>query len=157
MLPWGGDGHMRPLLWGGADWVQNWSSREGGRGQAGLWKPGWGSGASAESQGALGAGEVVLGKTALGPCRGGKEEVNSEPMVARVEAGLHEVLWENGVWALGPGQWEPCLFFCLKKIFFLKNWSTVAVQYYISSRCTTEWLTICKGYAAFIIFIKYWL
>ena len=36
MLPWGGDGHMRPLLWGGADWVQNWSSREGGRGQAGL-------------------------------------------------------------------------------------------------------------------------
>ena len=33
MPAWGG---MRLLLWGGEDWVQSWSSREGGLGQAGL-------------------------------------------------------------------------------------------------------------------------
>ena len=55
------------------------------------------------------------------------------------------------------GTMRTVSFFSPLKKFFLKNWSTVAVQYYISSRCTIEWLTICKGYAAFIIFIKYWL
>ena len=33
----------------------------------------------------------------------------------------------------------------------------VAVQYYVSYRCTIQWVVIFKGCAPFIVIVKYWL
>ena len=38
---------------------------------------------------------------------------------------------------------------------FLKNWSTVNVQYWVSYKCTVQWFTIFKCYTSFILNIKY--
>ena len=47
------------------------------------------------------------------------------------------------------------LFIYLFIAFF--SWSIVAVQYYVSYRCTIYQFTIFKGYTPFIVTIKYWL
>lgn len=89
----------------------------------------------------------MLGETALGPCRGGKEEVTSEPMVVRVEAGLCEVLRENGVCTLGQGQWEPCLFFfgLKKNVFKLKYSScTILYKFQVYNRVTHNLQRLCS-------------
>lgn len=47
--------------------------------------------------------------------------------------------------------------FMLSFLSFLFYWGTVDLQYYISLRCTTEWLMIFKGYISLIVTIRYWL
>ena len=42
-------------------------------------------------------------------------------------------------------------------LIFCFYWGIVDVQYYIRFRSMTEWFTIFKGYAPFIILITYWL
>ena len=126
----GKDRNVRPFLWAAVGWVG------AGALQAGLLKPSWGSGASAESQGALGAGKawsgLCLGKRALGAVqRRGKSKENEAPEVVRVAGALRSGGLRAGR-RRTRAETEQCLFFFF--FSFFKNSSIVAIPDYISYR-----------------------
>ena len=53
----------------------------------------------------------------------------------------------------------PCYFYLSYGLtcYFCCCWSTVHLQYYISFRCTTWWISIFVDYTPFKVVIKYWL